>query len=160
MSKGGFFLQGIVALPCASQSTDTLAKHTYTAINTTSNPNPNPSSLIQEYEGKNSTMKPNTTFSVLSADYLKNTLGNANIQDKTHTCTHTHAYTHTHRNLPGHIVYRQNNSLFQRIRCNNPCSETLVGGFKGFNWGLRCKVLFLVSLWRQRNKLCIFFKSA
>lgn len=95
MSKGVFFLQGIVALPCASQSTDTLAKHTYTAINTTSNPNPNPSSLIQEYEGKDSTMKPNTTFSVLSADYLKNTLGNANIQNKTHTHTHTHTLTHT-----------------------------------------------------------------
>lgn len=49
MSKGGFSLQGIVALPCASQSTDTLAKHTYIAINTTSS-----SSLIQEqeYEGK------------------------------------------------------------------------------------------------------------
>lgn len=104
MSKGGFFLQGIVALPCASQTTDTLAKHTYTAINTTSNPNPNPSSLIQEYEGKNSTMKPNTTFSVLSADYLKNTLGNANIQDKTHTCTHTHIHSHTPKSPRPHCV--------------------------------------------------------
>lgn len=88
-------------------------------------------------------------------------LSNANIQDKTNTqaCAWMHTRTRTYWNLPGHIVDRQNNSLFQKIKSNNPCSETLLGGFKVLNQGWRWKTLFLVSLLRPRQKLCIF-KSA
>lgn len=69
MSKGGFTLWGIVASLCASEYGD--ISKTHAASNSTSS-----SSLIREYEeGKNSSVKPNTTFPSLSADNLKTSPG-------------------------------------------------------------------------------------
>lgn len=64
MSKGGFTLWGIVASLYGDIS------KTHAASNSTSS-----SSLIREYEGKNSTVKPNTSFPSLSADNLKTSPG-------------------------------------------------------------------------------------
>lgn len=65
--------------------------------------------------------------------------------------------------LPGHIVYRQNNSLFKRIRCSNPCLGKLLGTLKVFNWklqpDLRCTVIFVVSFSASQCSLgCCCFK--
>lgn len=78
------------------------------------------------------TMKPNTTFQTQSADSLENS---------PEQCKHTGQNTHTHtqQNLPGHIVYRQNNSLFQKIRSNKALLRDTVRWFQCFKLGFKVK---------------------
>lgn len=148
MRKGGFSLEGIVALLCASEYGHISKTHIHSDqydllfINT-------------RVRGKKTALWNQTLpFLLCQPTIWRAALGNANILDKTHKHTHTRASTQAQQNLPGHIVYRQNNSLCQRIRCNN-----LRDGrwFSSFQLGIKVQSIICCVLVETETQVGHFF---